>query len=77
MKFRRHYQKDRIVDYRDLEGYDIILTTYHTIMADWTGGNAFEDKPIFATKWRRIILDEGEQIDGHGQSALTSCLAKY
>jgi SNF2 family DNA or RNA helicase len=66
MKFRRHYQKDRILDNQDLRGYDIILTTYHTIMADWAGGHAFEDKPIFATKWRRIILDEGARIDGRG-----------
>ncbi|KAK0740189.1 SNF2 family N-terminal domain-containing protein [Schizothecium vesticola] len=74
MKFRRHYQKDRILDGQDLRGYDIILTTYHTVMADWTGGNAFEDKPIFATKWRRIILDEAHVIRNmHSQISRSVC----
>jgi SNF2 family DNA or RNA helicase len=59
MKVRRHYQKERILEHQDVCGYNIVLTTYHTIMADWAGGNGFEDKSIFAIRWRRIILDEG------------------
>ncbi|KAK5656662.1 hypothetical protein OQA88_4642 [Cercophora sp. LCS_1] len=74
MKWRRHYQKDRVLDHRDLRGYDVVLTTYHTIMSDWAGGNGFEDKPIFSTIWRRIILDEAHVIRNvHSQMSKSVC----
>ncbi|KAK4441885.1 SNF2 family N-terminal domain-containing protein [Podospora aff. communis PSN243] len=74
MRVRRHYQKERILNQQDVCGYDIVLTTYHTIMADWAGGKEFEDKLIFATTWRRIILDEAHVIRNiHSQISKSVC----
>lgn len=35
--------------------YDVVLTTYHTILADWKG-----QKVLYDFFWFRIVLDEGE-----------------
>ena len=40
-----------------LGGCDILLTTYHTLAADWKGR-----KVLQKVKWFRVILDEGEFI---------------
>lgn len=37
----------------------LILTTYHTVSAEWRNGTGSEDSVLFQTCWRRIILDEG------------------
>lgn len=33
----------------------IVLTTYHTVSAEWKNGSSL----LFRTKWKRIVLDEG------------------
>ena len=44
--------------------YDIILTTYDTVVGDEsTGPNGINDeaKILHACEWHRVVLDEGEQ----------------
>ncbi|KAH0537127.1 hypothetical protein FGG08_006060 [Glutinoglossum americanum] len=38
-----------------LADYDVVLTTYHTLAADWKGHRVLQD-----TRWFRVVLDEGE-----------------
>ncbi|KAK1751104.1 SNF2 family N-terminal domain-containing protein [Echria macrotheca] len=74
MKWRRHHQKDKILSHTGLSDYDVILTTYHTVMADWGGGHGLEDKVLFSTTWRRIILDEAHVIRNfHSQISKSVC----
>lgn len=42
----------------DLTGVDVVLTTYHTVSAEWseTGKSS---SLLFSVKWKRIVLDEG------------------
>lgn len=58
LKFALHHAKSRITSLSDLSGVDIVLTTYHTVSAEWseTGKSS---SILFSVKWKRIVLDEG------------------
>lgn len=60
LKFLLHYGKTRLFSFKELEGVDIVLTTYHTVSAEWKGGKGKDQSILFMGKWRRIILDEGK-----------------
>lgn len=49
----------RLASLAELEAVDIVLTTYHTVSADWKGGAGNNDSVLFSNIWRRIVLDEG------------------
>lgn len=59
MKFKLHHGKTKLYTLGDLEGVDIVLTTYHTVSAEWKGGTGSEHSVMFSVHWRRIVLDEG------------------
>ena len=61
MKFRRHHGKEKIGDISEIEAVNIVLTTYHSISADWMK-NAAGNNIMFSVRWKRIILDEGKEI---------------
>ena len=44
----------------EFEGIHVVLTTYHTVSAEWRSQNAEGTSVLFSVKWNRIILDEGE-----------------
>lgn len=56
---RLHYGKMKLFSMTELEGVDIVLTTYHTVSAEWKGGAGKDDSVLFTNIWRRIVLDEG------------------
>lgn len=58
--WRCHYGHDRLSEDVDLTSYDIVLSTYHTVMADWTTGKESSRSVLYSTCWKRIILDEGK-----------------
>jgi len=60
---RRHHGKFRVVDTKELEATNVVLTTYHTVSAEWKTGNGMGTSILFAVRWKRIILDEGREID--------------
>jgi hypothetical protein len=70
MKILRHHGKERVTDICEIEAVNIVLTTYHTISADWTKKSSGSNV-MFSVRWKRIILDEGEGI-GLGFIAGTS-----
>lgn len=41
---------------------NIVITTYHTVSAEWNSNRDREVSVLFAVHWRRIVLDEGEYI---------------
>ncbi|WAO82928.1 Hypothetical protein NCS54_00010400 [Fusarium falciforme] len=62
LTWRRHYGKERLTETDNLTQWDIILSTYHTVTADWVGGQRAGSNTIFSTMWKRIILDEAHVI---------------
>jgi SWI/SNF-related matrix-associated actin-dependent regulator of chromatin subfamily A3 len=45
-----------------LGGYDIVITTYETLMNQQKKHNdpAYTDTTLFSFAWHRIVLDEGK-----------------
>ncbi|KAJ0120654.1 hypothetical protein J7T55_015385 [Diaporthe amygdali] len=63
MSLRLHYGKAKLVDPKDLQGVAIVLTTYHTVSADFKNkGRDKESSVLFSTQWRRVVLDEAHFI---------------
>lgn len=60
MKCTLHYGKTRLASCQALAGIDIVLTTYHTVSAEWKNGKGKEQSVLFSGHWKRIVLDEGE-----------------
>src|SRR6266566_6131622 len=61
--WRRHHGKSRLSDMSDIDGLGIILTTYHTVAADWKWQASSKASLLFSTRWRRVVLDEGKLPD--------------
>ncbi|EOA81007.1 uncharacterized protein SETTUDRAFT_174657 [Exserohilum turcica Et28A] len=60
-----HGQRKEPITPKDIEKYDIVISTYESISSDWYS----QKKPTvprksgpFSIKWRRVILDEGHNI---------------
>lgn len=58
LRISLHHGRDRAIDAKALYDNDIVLTTYHTLHADYTK----KQTPISGTAWYRIILDEAHFI---------------
>lgn len=43
---------------KSLVEYDIVLTTYGTLQAEWKSRN--EESPLYSNTWARVVLDEGQ-----------------
>ncbi|KAJ3569743.1 hypothetical protein NPX13_g5978 [Xylaria arbuscula] len=71
---RRHHGKTRINSTNEINSVNIILTTYHTVSADWRSVHSTGISPIFAVRWKRIILDEAHFIrNGNARMARAVC----
>jgi hypothetical protein len=44
----------RAKSFISLKDHDIVLTTYHTLVADWK-----KHRVLYQTAWFRVVLDEG------------------
>ena len=62
LKFCRHHGKMRLSKVSDLDAVNIVLTTYHTLSADWKSSKSDTDHIVFSVRWRRVILDEAHII---------------
>lgn len=62
MTCRRHHRETRLSSISELDGLNIVLTTYHTVSAEWNFGNGVGSSILFSIRWRRVILDEGKYV---------------
>ncbi|KAH6880475.1 SNF2 family N-terminal domain-containing protein [Thelonectria olida] len=58
----RHHGKSRLRDSSELNDVLIVLTTYHTVMAEWRNAAGTDHSILLKTKWKRIVLDEAHFI---------------
>ncbi|KAJ0978965.1 hypothetical protein J5N97_014439 [Dioscorea zingiberensis] len=52
------YYGERVKDIEELKKYDIVLTTYNIVTAEYGSG----DSPLEAIDWLRVVLDEAHVI---------------
>ncbi|KAL6714140.1 vacuolar alkaline phosphatase [Lecanora helva] len=57
----KHYGSKRIKHVVPMLAFDIVLTSYDTVAAEWRGLDR-ESKPLYSHTWQRIILDEAHEI---------------
>ncbi|OHW90951.1 alpha-mannosyltransferase [Colletotrichum incanum] len=63
LKYRRHHGKSRLaMNEVNRDGLKVVLTTYHTVSTEWSAGDDTQTSPLFAVRWRRIVLDEAHYI---------------
>ncbi|RFU28304.1 hypothetical protein B7463_g8046, partial [Scytalidium lignicola] len=74
LPWRRHHAKSRLSDPSELEDVIIVLTTYHTVSAEWRNGSGVNSSILFKTRWKRVILDEAHIIrNSESQMARAIC----
>ncbi|TID20623.1 SNF2-related protein [Venturia nashicola] len=59
IKYYIYHGTSRCQNIDELAGYDLIITSYHTMAAEKTKGGK---RPIWSTNFFRIVLDEAHQI---------------
>ncbi|KAH6867419.1 SNF2 family N-terminal domain-containing protein [Thelonectria olida] len=74
LKCRRHHGKFRLTEIEEVDPLNVVLTTYHTVSAEWKVGKAANKSPLFSIRWRRVILDEAHFVrNGNSQTAHAVC----
>ncbi|KAI1388866.1 SNF2 family N-terminal domain-containing protein [Hypoxylon trugodes] len=74
MMYRRHHGKTRLVGIEELNGVSFVLTTYHTVAAEWKANTGTQKSVLFSVRWKRIILDEAHFIrNGNSNMAGAVC----
>ncbi|KAJ4203090.1 hypothetical protein NW759_015198 [Fusarium solani] len=72
--WRRHHRETRLGSTDGLDHLDIVLTTYHTVSAEWNSGNGVRNSTLFSVRWARIILDEAHLIrNGNSKMSQAVC----
>ncbi|KAF4457142.1 DNA repair protein rad5 [Fusarium austroafricanum] len=59
-KWTVHHGQSKITDGKELQGIDIVLTTYPTVATEWR--NKGRQSVLFSNYWHRVILDEAHNI---------------
>ena len=65
-----HGAGKKLMKAKDFAEYDVVITTYGILSAEYLPANKKKEKPapvprasgIFSVNWRRIVLDEGHNI---------------
>ncbi|RDW71008.1 hypothetical protein BP6252_07571 [Coleophoma cylindrospora] len=71
---RRHHGQTKLANPNELDHVDIVLTTYHTVSAEFRSESFSGRSILFQVCWRRIILDEAHFIrNGNSKMARAVC----
>ncbi|KAM0247854.1 hypothetical protein ACHAP5_003866 [Fusarium lateritium] len=71
---RRHHRETRLASVEEIEATNIVLTTYHTISAEWSPSGKANGSILYSVRWRRIILDEAHLIrNGNSRMSQAVC----
>ncbi|KAI3324876.1 SNF2 family N-terminal domain-containing protein [Xylariaceae sp. AK1471] len=66
LTWRWHHGKSRLIDSLSIQNVNIVLTTYHTVSAEYKTGSNPDQSILFSTHWKRIVLDEAHFIRNTG-----------
>ena len=70
-----HHGPQRTKVSPDLEKYDVVITTYHTLVSEHGSSNDHLKAGCFGVKWHRIILDEAHSIKNRNAKATKAACA--
>ncbi|ETS86311.1 hypothetical protein PFICI_00139 [Pestalotiopsis fici W106-1] len=62
LSYSRYHGSDKAATRTTLETDRLVLTTYHTVSAEWKQSTDSGDASLFSVRWRRIVLDEAHFI---------------
>ncbi|KAK8042518.1 SNF2 family N-terminal domain-containing protein [Apiospora phragmitis] len=70
LRFAIYYGPNRTQERGDLQNFDIVLSTYHTLSKEWQDSQRAEGNPkppplLHDMRWRRLILDEANLIKNY------------
>lgn len=56
-----YYGQGRMKYLKELEKYDLVITTYSVVRLDWKTSKSVTESPLtlHTIDWERIVLDEG------------------
>jgi len=69
LKFYLYHGSSRIDNVEELSRYDLVITSYNVVAKD----SQRKTKPLFATNWFRIVLDEAHQIRNQKAAVSQHC----
>ncbi|CAG8582130.1 7483_t:CDS:2 [Ambispora gerdemannii] len=64
-----HHGKNRLSSNKKSQKYDVVITSYPTVAAEFESRSA----PLIKTKWHRVILDEAQSIKNQKTKAAKAC----
>jgi SNF2 family DNA or RNA helicase len=70
-----HHGPQRAKGYKELKKYDVVITTYHTLVSEHGSSEGNVKVGCFGLNWYRIILDEAHSIKNRNAKATKATCA--
>ncbi len=70
-----HHGPSRTKRFQDLARYDVVVTTYQTLVSEHGSSNGSVHAGCFGLHWYRVILDEAHSIKNRAAKATKACCA--
>ena len=70
-----HHGPQRTKSFKDLKKYDVVITTYHTLVSEHNSSGGTLKVGCFGLKWYRVILDEAHSIKNRNAKAAKAACA--
>ena len=70
-----HHGPQRAKGYKELKKYDVVITTYHTLVSEHGSSEGNVKVGCFGLNWYRIILDEAHSIKNRNAKATKAVCA--